>query len=67
MTVTERPDETTASPGARYWHRSLHDYAAMTASGPGAGRAVPRSPRGSPATARSRGIRYRNPRGNSAR
>ncbi|MGW6875967.1 SagB family peptide dehydrogenase [Streptomyces xanthophaeus] len=35
MTVTERPDETTASPGARYWHRSLHDYAAMTASGPG--------------------------------
>ncbi|PCG83147.1 hypothetical protein CIB93_26345 [Streptomyces sp. WZ.A104] len=34
MTAIEGRDGHTASPGARYWHRSLHDYAAMTAGAP---------------------------------
>ncbi|MEV5944271.1 hypothetical protein [Streptomyces sp. NPDC051994] len=44
MTAIERLDADTASPGARYWHRSLHEYAAMTAGAPGGREGGPAEP-----------------------
>lgn len=44
MTTTERRNADTASPGARYWHRSLHEYAAMTAEAPGGREGGPAEP-----------------------
>ncbi|MBC2901994.1 SagB family peptide dehydrogenase [Streptomyces cupreus] len=35
MTAIERPVRAPESPGARYWHRSLHDYADLIGQGPG--------------------------------
>ncbi|MFI8237135.1 SagB family peptide dehydrogenase [Streptomyces sp. NPDC085866] len=44
MTAIERPARATESPGARYWHRSLHDYAAMIRQGPGGREGGPGDP-----------------------
>ncbi|QTE03037.1 nitroreductase family protein [Streptomyces cyanogenus] len=47
MTAIERPTRPTRpteSPGARYWHRSLHDYAAMIRQGPGGREGRPADP-----------------------
>ncbi|WP_328874458.1 SagB/ThcOx family dehydrogenase [Streptomyces sp. NBC_00287] len=44
MTTIERPARAPESPGARYWHRSLHDYATLIGQGPGGREGGPKEP-----------------------
>ncbi|WAZ24785.1 SagB family peptide dehydrogenase [Streptomyces cinnabarinus] len=44
MTAVEGPGRAPESPGARYWHRSLHDYADLIGRGPGGREGGPREP-----------------------
>lgn len=44
MTAIERPVRAPESPGARYWHRSLHDYATLIGQGPGGREGGPKEP-----------------------